>query len=58
MPKIHVHPKNKENQDEMTQVSPPYVRKGVLRVRFKPTEPRKGKSLVNTREKPGSEMAT
>ena len=32
MPKIHVHPKNKENQDEMTQVSPPYVRKGVLRV--------------------------
>ena len=34
---------NKENQDEVTQVSPSYVRNGVLRVSFKPTEPRKRK---------------
>ena len=49
---------NKKNQDEVTQVSPSYVRNGVLRVSLNQLSPGQKNPLVNNKEKTGSEMAT
>ena len=52
MPKIH-NIRKQENQYEVTQVSPSYVRNRVLGVSLNQLSPGKKNPLVNTKEKLG-----